>query len=161
MVRERAISLLTSVGLRWAGLRDSGTVRGTAAVRQTLNHDEQCGNDEYGNAGGGQHATDYGSAHDLTGHRARAGGGPERHAAENERKGGHQNMTQTKFCPFERGIHQWLSLFVLFLSELNDKNRVLCGQTDQHYQADLRVDVVFDLHHVRRLKNAENCTPQP
>ena len=127
---ERVISLLTSVRLPWAGLRKSSTVHSAAAIRQTLDQDEQRGNNEYGNTSGSRHATDYGSAHDLTGHGARAGRYPKRHAPENERKGSHQNRTQTKFCPFERSINEGLALFVLLLSELNDKNRVLCGQTN-------------------------------
>src|SRR5712664_1935429 len=161
MTRERAISLLTSVRLRWAWLRKSGTVRATASFRQTLDQDEQRRNDEYGNTGASQHAADYGSAHDLTGHGSRAGRCPERHAAENERKRGHQNRTQTKSCPLERSVNEGFSLFVLILSELNDKNRVLCGQTDKHHQPDLRVDVVLDLHHVSRIESAEHRPAQP
>src|SRR5712664_3579501 len=161
MTRERAISLLTSVRLRWAGLRNSRTVRATAAVRQTLNQDEQYRNNEYGNAGGGNHATDYGCAHNLPCHRSRAGRCPERHAAENERKGSHQNRTQTKSCPFERSINEGFSLFVFLLGELNDKNRVLCGQTNEHHQPDLRVDIVLDLHHVSRIEDTEHGPPQP
>src|SRR5882762_1000168 len=118
-------------------MRNSRTERATAALRQTLDQDEQRRNDEYGNGGGGRHATDYGSAHDLTGHRSRTGGCPERHAAENKRKRGHQNGTQSKPCPFECSINERLSLFVLLLGELNNKNRVFGGQADQHDQADL------------------------
>src|SRR5712664_1419657 len=133
MTRERAISLLTSVRLRWAWLRKSRTVRATAPFRQTLDQDEQRRNNEYGNAGASHHATDYGSAHNLTGHGSRAGRCPERHAAENERKGSHQNRTQTKSCPLECSINERLSLFILLLGKLNDKNRVLGGQTDKHH----------------------------
>src|SRR6266849_3476849 len=126
---ETAPSLLTSVRLRSARLRNSRTERVTAAIRQTLDQNEQRRNNEYGYTSGGYHATDYGGVHDLTGHRSRAGRCPERHATENERKGRHQNRSQAKSCPFECSINEGFSLFVLLLGELNDKNRVLCGQT--------------------------------
>src|ERR1700732_1953113 len=103
---KRAASLLTSVGLRWARLRNSSTVRAAAAFGQTLDQNEQRRNDEYSDAGGSHHATDYGSAHNLTCHRSGAGRYPERHAAENERKGRHQNQTETKLCAYEGLIDQ-------------------------------------------------------
>jgi len=89
------------------------------------------------------HATDYRSAHDLTGHRSRARRCPERHAAENERKGSHQDRTQTKSAPSSAASTRAF-LFVLLLGELNDKIRS-CGQANEHHQPDLRVDIVFDL----------------
>src|ERR1700730_8185414 len=112
MTTKTVITLFNSVRLRWAGLWNYGTGRATAAIRHTLDQNEQCWNDEYGNASGGQHAPNYGSAHDLASHRSRAGRGPKRHAAENERKGGHQNRTQTKFCPLECSINEGPSVFV-------------------------------------------------
>ena len=75
---------------------------------------------------------------------------PQRHATENERERGHQDGPQAKPRAFERRIHQRLPLLVLLLGKLDDQNRVLGGQADQHHQADLRVDVVLDLNHVGR-----------
>ena len=37
------------------------------------------------------------------------------------------------------------------LGEFHDQDRVLRRQADEHHQPDLRVDVVFDLDHVRRM----------
>src|SRR5580658_4749339 len=45
--------------------------------------------------------------------------------------------------------------------ELDDQDRVLCRQPNQHDQSDLRVDVAFDLHHIGRQKNAEQDAAQP
>jgi hypothetical protein len=47
------------------------------------------------------------------------------------------------------------------LGELDDQNRVLGRQADQHHQSDLRVDVVLDLHHVSRQKIAQQRAAQP
>ena len=65
---------------------------------------------------------------------------------------------QAKPCPFERRIHQRLALLVSFLGELDDQNRVLGGQADQHHQADLRINIVLDLHHVSRAESAAAAT---
>ncbi len=40
--------------------------------------------------------------------------------------------------------------FEFVFGELDDQDGVLGGEADQHHQADLRVDVVFDLNHVLR-----------
>ena len=76
-----------------------------------------------------------------------AAGHPQRHATQNERERSHQNRPQTKPGSFERGIRQRLSFFVFVLGELDDQNRVLCRQADEHHQSDLRVDIALDLHH--------------
>jgi hypothetical protein len=65
------------------------------------------------------------------------------------------------FAPLQSGVSQRLALFVFVLCELDDQNRVLGGKPDQHHQADLRVDIVFDLDHVSRLENREQNAPQP
>jgi hypothetical protein len=59
---------LHSVSPRWARLWNRRTERVIAAFRQTLNQNEQRRNDEYGNTSSSYHATNYGRAHDLTGH---------------------------------------------------------------------------------------------
>ena len=55
---------------------------------------------------------------------------------------------QTEPSAFERRIHQRLSFFEFVLGELDDQDCVFCGQSDEHDQADLRVNIAFDLDHV-------------
>ena len=86
---------------------------------------------------------------------------PQRHAAENECERGHQNRPQPEPGAFERSIRQRLSVLELILGELDDQNRVLGRKTDEHNQADLRIDIAFDLHHVRRKQCSENDAAQP
>ena len=61
----------------------------------------------------------------------------------------------------ERGIGQWLSLLVLILGKLDDQNRILGGQTDEHHQPDLRVHIGLDLNRVSGIDGAEHGPAQP
>ena len=63
--------------------------------------------------------------------------------SKDESKGRHQDRSQTQTRAFERGVEQRLALFVFVLGELDDQDRVFRGQTDEHDQPDLRVDVVL------------------
>ena len=101
------------------------------------------------------HAADDRGAHDLARHRPRARRGPQWHAAQDEGKRGHQNRPQAQPGAFERGVRQRLSFFEFVLGELDDQNRVLRRQADEHHQPDLRVNIIFDLDHVGRHKVAE------
>ena len=56
----------------------------------------------------------------------------------------------------QRRFDERLPLVDLHLRELDDQNRVLRGQTDEHDQADLREDVV----HVAR-PEVQACEPEP
>ncbi len=58
-------------------------------------------------------------------------------------KRGHQDRAQAQLCAFERGFDETESLLVFHLRELDDEDGVLRGETDEHDEADLRVDVVF------------------
>src|SRR4029077_17721710 len=102
IIRERAISLLTSVRLRWARVRESGAGSVPLANAGPLLHKiEECWNEEDVHAARRQHAADYGRAHDSACHGTGAGCHPQRYATENERKRGHQNGTQAEPCPFK------------------------------------------------------------
>ena len=73
---------------------------------------------------------------------AGAGRGEQRHDAEDEREGRHQDRPEPQPGRFERGRHRILALLAQHLRELDDQDRVLRRQADQHDQADLREDVV-------------------
>ena len=61
-----------------------------------------------------------------------------------------------------RSIRGRLALFVLLLGKLDsDQNCVLGGKADQHHEADLRVDIVLHLDHVRRQKETQHHAAQP
>src|SRR5580704_10639766 len=51
--------------------------------------------------------------------------------------------------------------FIVFLCKCDDQNRVFRRQADEHYQADLGVDIVLNLNHVRRQKETEHDSTQP
>src|SRR6267154_1816383 len=82
-------------------------------------------------------------------------------ATEYECERRHQNRSQTKPGAFERRIRQRLSFLVLALGKLDDQNRVLRCQADEHDQSDLRVDIVLDLDQVGRQENAQEYAAQP
>ena len=89
-----------------------------------------------------EHAGEHRHAHHL----ARLGAGArrrqQRHDAEDEREGGHQNRPEPQLRRRQRRVHERLALVVLHLGELDDQNRVLRRQADQHDQPDLREHVV-------------------
>ena len=80
----------------------------------------------------------------------------QRHAAENEGEGGHQNGPQAELGAFERGINQRLALLVAHLGKLDDENGVFGRQADEHDQTDLGIDVVFEVTDHQAGKRAEH-----
>src|SRR6266851_3288760 len=108
-----------------------------------------------------QHSADDGCAHDLASYSPRAGSGPQRDRAQNECERSHQDWAKPQTRSFEGRVRQGLTLFILFLRKFHDQNRVLCCQSNQHHQADLRIDIAFDLHHIARQKCGEKCSAQP
>jgi len=89
------------------------------------------GNDHEGSG------ADHRRSHDLAGNRARPARGPQWNAAEDKRERGHQDRAQAQLRPFKSRIRERFSVLVLILGELDDQNRVLRGQADQHDQANL------------------------
>src|SRR5580692_6586572 len=132
-----------------------------ARARPFLDHVKDAGHKENSNRAGGEHSADYRRPHNLAGHRTSAARRPQWHAAEDKCERCHQNRAQPQPRPFKSRIRKRLSVFVLILGELDDQDGVFRRQTDQHDQADLGVDVAFDLHHIGRQKNAEQSAAQP
>src|SRR5262249_26440002 len=128
---------------------------------EALNDVKNSGNEEDSNGAGGQHAANDGGTHDLTSDGTGAGSGPERHAAQDECKRGHKNGTQAEACAFESGVHERFAFLKFVFRELDDKNGVFRGETDQHDKTDLRVDVTFDLDHVARKERGEQRASEP
>jgi hypothetical protein len=73
----------------------------------------------------------------------------KRNAAEDEGEGGHQDGAEAEVGPGHRRFEDALAFFVLVLGEFDDQDGVLGRKTDQHHQADLRVNVVFKVAAVR------------
>src|SRR3981189_2902226 len=62
--------------------------------------------------------------------------------AEDKRERGHEDGPKPEFRSFNRRIDNRSTLPPQLLSKFNNQNRVLGGQTDQHHQPDLAIDVV-------------------
>ena len=61
-------------------------------------------------------------------------------------------------APSMRSFRQRPAFLEFVFGELDDQNGVLSGQADQHDQADLRVHVGLDLHHIcGRKKPNRSC----
>ena len=88
--------------------------------------------------------------------RAGTGRAPERDTAEDERERGHDDRAQTETRAFERGFEQRRAAFVGELRELDDQDGVLRRETDQHDEADLRIDIVFHPARPERGERAED-----
>ena len=67
----------------------------------------------------------------------------ERHAAQNEGKGSHEDRPQPEFRARQGRLYNRLPLVVFHLGELDDENRVFRRQSDEHDQPDLDIDVVL------------------
>ena len=68
-----------------------------------------------------------GGTHDAARDGAGARSEPERHASEDEGKGGHQDWSQTKPRAFERSIKKGFTFFVFVLREFDCGDGVFCG----------------------------------
>src|SRR5580698_11602633 len=103
---RRGFILVVSSSWAWTW-RGSSSDHGGAtsfAKREALDYVKDGGNEEDAKGAGCEHAADHSGTHDLTSDGTCAGGGPERDAAENEGKRGHQDGTQSQACAFESGI---------------------------------------------------------
>src|SRR6266481_2034270 len=130
--------------------------RGSLLVRTRpfLNHVENRRNKENSQRTRGAHPADNRCTHDLSRHGTRARRRPQWHATQDERKRSHQNRPETQPGAFERRIRQRLALFELLLCKLDDQNRILGSQADEHHQPYLRVHIALHLHQVWRQKYA-------
>src|SRR5580658_5463473 len=127
-----------------------------------FDHSEDGGNKESADERFRDHTSDYRRPHDLACHGACSGRCPERDATEDEGERGHHEGAEALPRRGECRINDGhASFFVILLSERDDQNRVLRCQTDQHHQADLGINVVLHLHHVRRQVKAHHEAPQP
>ena len=88
--------------------------------------------------------------------RAGPGGGPQRHAAQDERERGHEEGAPPHPDAFERGVDERHAPLVRDLGELDDEDRVLGGEADHHEQADLREDVELEAAEPQRSQGAEH-----
>ena len=74
----------------------------------------------------------------------------QRQHAEDERERGHQDRPQPDARRFDRRLDDRQPLVPQLLGELDDQDRVLRRQPDQHDQPDLAVDVVGQAAHPLR-----------
>src|SRR3984885_4292877 len=151
-----------SISRCWGGSRrHDARCRLFARARPFLNHIKDAGYEENSNRAGCEHSTDYRRSHNLASHRTSAARGPQWNAAEDKCERCHQDRAQPQLRPFKSRVRQRFPVFVLILGELDNQDRVLRCQPNQHDQTDLRIDIAFDLHHVRRQKNTEENAAQP
>src|SRR5882757_7945791 len=92
--------------------------------------------------GGEHHAADDGGADRVTSVGPGACGEIERHDSEDEGDRGHEDRTQPKLAGNDGSFDDVLAQFHLLLGELDDENRVLGREADEHDETDLHIDVV-------------------
>ena len=109
--------------------------------RYLLHHIEAHRDEEAGDERVGQHPADHDGAEYPPPRRARTRRGPQRHAAQDERERGHKEGAPTQTYAFQRCVHQAPSLLEGDFSELDNQDRVLGGEPDEHEQTDLRIHV--------------------
>ena len=67
----------------------------------------------------------------------------QRHDAQDEGERSHENGAQTNPGCFHGCFHQRKPALPQLLGEFDDQNRILAGQSDQHDQPNLAVDIVL------------------
>ena len=80
---------------------------------------------------------------------------------EDEGEGRHQDRPEAQAGRLERGLLERHAAIVLRLGELDDQDRVLGRQADQHDQADLHVDVVVVAHQPDAEEGAQRDQRRP
>ena len=168
---EPAADSVVSSGSR---LRASGSVTGrlksgvrspeprqvvSAALRSRapnrLHHDVEDRDEEDVQEGGEQHPAGDRRAHRMTALLPGAACKHQRHDAEDERQRRHQDRPQPDARGLDRRVHDRTALPAQLLGELDDQNRVLGGQPDQHHESDLTVEIVLQPAHPLRRQRAE------
>src|SRR5882762_9322133 len=110
----------------------------------SFNNVEQCRDNKNRDSAGSRYSPDDCRAHHLARHSARTRCGPKWHAAQEERQGGHQNRAQAQLGAFQSGFDERLALFLMLqFGELHDQDGVLSGESDEHDQANLCVNIVL------------------
>src|SRR5438876_9048222 len=99
--------------------------------------------DEDAEQGGSEHSANNDGAHGLPGDRARTGGKPEWNATEHEGKRSHEDRTKTDASAGECSVSKRFPFFIFGFSKLDDQDRVLSGQPDEHDESNLGIDVVL------------------
>ena len=125
-------------------------VDGAAGDLEEAEHDdEEERNEEDGEDGSGDHAADDAGSDGVLAPGTGAGGKGERHNAEDEGEGGHQDGPKALVGGVDGGFDEFHALLVVFLGELDDENGVLGGEADGGEEADLEEDVVGESAHER------------
>ena len=112
------------------------------AAGHLLDGHEQHRNQTYAQDGRDEHAREDGHPHHLAPFGAGAGRRQQRNDTEDEREGRHQDRTEAKLRRRHRRLHERLSRLEFHLRELDDQDRVLRGEANEHDQPDLGEDVV-------------------
>ena len=79
----------------------------------------------------------------------RAGGDHQRHQANDEGQGGHQHGPEAHPGRQPGPSQEALAGLALLLGELDDKDGVLARQADEKHQADLGIEIVFQVDNQR------------
>ena len=104
---------------------------------QLLDEGEHRGDEEDPDQGRHQHPADHHGAELAPGDRAAARREPERDTAEDERERGHQDRPEPELGAPDRRVVNRPALPPLAARELDDQDRVLRGEPDQHHHPDL------------------------
>ena len=97
-----------------------------------------------------RHAEDDGRADRLAHLRARARRDGQRHDAEDEGEGRHQDRPQAQAAGLDDGCQRRIAMLLALSGEFDDQDGVLGRQADQHDEGDLRHDVVVHAADSRR-----------
>src|SRR4029077_20515357 len=109
----------------------------------SAHQDVKHGNEDQIEEGCGDHSAEYCGAYRASADAARSLREDEWKDAENESKRRHQDGTQADKRGFHGGVEDAEAFFAKLFGEFDDEDRVFAGEADQHYEADLAVDVIF------------------
>ncbi len=124
-------------------------------AQQRQHPDEEDRHEDHPEHGRAEHPAQHPGAQCALARSAGASGDGQRHHAEHERHGGHDDRAETQARGFDSGIAQRVAVFPQVLGELDDENGVLRRQADHGDQADLEVHVVGQADGSHRQYRAE------
>src|SRR5262245_12146343 len=114
-----------------------------AAMHEILHKAERDRDKENRDDAGGKHAAEHGQTEEDSSMCSGSRSEHERHDAEDECEGRHEDRPEPHLGCSQGGVHDGLSFLKLNFRKLDDEDRVLGGQSNQHDQANLSEHVVL------------------
>ena len=104
--------------------------------------DKERGNEDYGEAGGGDHSAGDSDAEGVSGGGPGAGGEDEGEDAEDESERGHDDGAEAGASGGDGGFENGVTGFAALAGHFHDENGIFGGESDEEHETDLDVEII-------------------